>query len=217
MAKRKQKNPRKRNIHQKGTRMRTRSQTKMARQNNNISMPPLRFPNTIKADVRTGLNMSKEERLRQHGKFVRIIKVPQITEFSLDGNDRNFSISASNTRHVANSSKNITIRSKNKNIHPNNQKKRRCKPGTLALREIRRYQKTNDLLIKKISFQRMVREITKTMGEYRFQSTALLILHEALESYMISLFEDTNLCTIHRNAVTITAKDLKLASRIRGK
>lgn len=74
-------------------------------------------------------------------------------------------------------------------------KPRRYRPGTVALSEIRRYQKSTDLLIRKLPFQRLVREIAQNFKiDLRFQSTALLALQEVSETYLISLFGDTNLC-----------------------
>jgi histone H3 len=96
-------------------------------------------------------------------------------------------------------------------------KPHRYRPGTVALREIRRYQKSTDLLIRKLPFQRLVRQLVQDMGlELRFQSTALLSLQEAAEAYLVGLFEDTNLCAIHAKRVTIMPKDLALARRVRG-
>jgi histone H3 len=93
----------------------------------------------------------------------------------------------------------------------------RYRPGTVALREIRKYQKSADLLIRKLPFQRLVREIAQDFkNDLRFQSTAILALQEATEAYLVSLFEDTNLCAIHAKRVTIMPKDLQLARRIRG-
>ena len=90
-------------------------------------------------------------------------------------------------------------------------------PGTVALRKSRRYQKTTDLLIQKLPFQRLVREIAQDIKEdIRFQSTALLAIQEASEAYLVGLFEDTNLCAIHARRVTIMPKDIQLARRIRG-
>ena len=57
---------------------------------------------------------------------------------------------------------------------------------------------------------------TEFKQEVRFQSQAVLALQEAAEAYMVSLFEDTNLCAIHAKRVTIMSKDLQLAKRIRG-
>ena len=98
-------------------------------------------------------------------------------------------------------------------------KPRRYRPGTLALREIRKYQKSTELLIRKLPFQRLVREIAQDLFPFkdlRFQSTAILALQEASESYLVGLFEDTNLCAIHAKRVTIMPKDMQLARRIRG-
>jgi histone H3 len=96
-------------------------------------------------------------------------------------------------------------------------KPHRYRPGTVALREIRRFQRTTDLLIKKLPFQRLVREIAQDFkNDLRFQSTAILALQEASEAYLVSLFEDTNLCAIHAKRITIMPKDLHLARRIRG-
>jgi histone H3 len=101
--------------------------------------------------------------------------------------------------------------------NPVQPKKRRWRPGTVALREIRRYQKTTDLLIKKAPFGRLVREIAQDLHpNLRFQGTAVLALQEASEAYLVGLFEDTNLCAIHAKRVTIMAKDMQLARRIRG-
>lgn len=94
----------------------------------------------------------------------------------------------------------------------------RYRPGTVALREIRKYQKSTDLLIRKLPFQRLVREIASEFKQegLRFQGSAILALQEASESYLVSLFEDTNLCAIHAKRVTIMPKDIQLARRIRG-
>jgi histone H3 len=96
-------------------------------------------------------------------------------------------------------------------------KPHRYRPGTVALREIRKYQKSTDLLIRKLPFQRLVREIAQDFkNDLRFQSTAILALQEAAEAFLVSLFEDTNLCAIHAKRVTIMPKDIQLARRIRG-
>ncbi|KRY33246.1 histone H3, embryonic [Trichinella spiralis] len=93
----------------------------------------------------------------------------------------------------------------------------RYRPGTVALREIRRYQKSTELLIRKLPFQRLVREVAQDYKtELRFQSSAFFALQEAAEAYLVSLFEDTNLCAIHAKRVTIMPKDVQLARRIRG-
>lgn len=96
-------------------------------------------------------------------------------------------------------------------------KPHRFRPGTVALREIRTYQRSTELLIRKLPFQRLVREIAQDYkNDLRFQTTAVLALQEAAEAYLVGLFEDTNLCAIHAKRVTITPKDMALARRIRG-
>ena len=96
-------------------------------------------------------------------------------------------------------------------------KPHRYRPGTVALREIRKYQKSTDLLIRKSPFQRLVREIAQDYkSDLRFQSTAVLALQEAAEAHLIGVFEDTNLCAMHAKRVTIMPKDMQLARRIRG-
>ena len=96
-------------------------------------------------------------------------------------------------------------------------KPHRYRPGTVALREIRKYQKSTELLIRKLPFQRLVREVAGNYkNDLRFQSSAVLALQEASEAYLGSLFEDTNLCAIHAKRVTIMPKDMQLARRIRG-
>uniref|UniRef100_A0A8C5TWF0 Core Histone H2A/H2B/H3 domain-containing protein n=1 Tax=Malurus cyaneus samueli TaxID=2593467 RepID=A0A8C5TWF0_9PASS len=100
---------------------------------------------------------------------------------------------------------------------PRRPKPHRYRPGTVALREIRRYQKSTELLIRKLPFQRLVREIAQDFKtDLRFQSSAVMALQEASEAYLVGLFEDTNLCAIHAKRVTIMPKDIQLARRIRG-
>jgi histone H3 len=95
--------------------------------------------------------------------------------------------------------------------------RRRYRPGTIALREIRRYQRGTNLLIRKLPFQRLVREIAGDFAsDLRFQSTAVEALQVAAEAYLVGLFEDTQLCAIHAGRVTIMPKDMSLARRIRG-
>jgi histone H3 len=99
----------------------------------------------------------------------------------------------------------------------NVKKPHRYRPGTVALREIRKYQKSTDLLIRKLPFQRLVREIAQDFkSDLRFQSQAVLAIQEAAEAYLVGLFEDTNLCALHAKRVTIMPKDMQLARRIRG-
>ena len=93
----------------------------------------------------------------------------------------------------------------------------RHRPGTVALRDIRRYQKSTKLLINKSPFQRLVREIAQDYQYFpRFQVTAIEALQEASEKYLTELFADMNLCAIHAKRVTVTPKDLQLARRLRG-
>lgn len=85
------------------------------------------------------------------------------------------------------------------------------------MREIRKYQKSTELLIRKLPFQRLVREIAHHFrSDLRFQTSAVLAVQEAAEAYLVGLFEDTNLAAIHAGRVTIKPKDMQLARRIRG-
>ncbi|KAL3457818.1 histone-fold-containing protein [Aspergillus heterothallicus] len=101
-------------------------------------------------------------------------------------------------------------------------RRRRYKPGTVALKEIRKYQRSYDLLLRKLPFARLVREVALDLlpaevgAELRWQSHAILALQEAAEAFLVHLFEDTNLCAIHAKRVTIMQKDIQLARRIRG-
>ena len=96
-------------------------------------------------------------------------------------------------------------------------KPHRWRPGTVALREIRKYQKSTDLLIRKAPFPRLCREIAEKLKlDVHFQSTAILAYQEASEAYLIGLFEDANLCAMHARRVTLMPKDMVLARRIRG-
>ena len=96
-------------------------------------------------------------------------------------------------------------------------KPHRYRVGTVALQDIRHFQKTSALLIRKLPFQRLVREIAQDFKtDLRFQSVAILCLQEAAEAYLVRLFDDANLCAIHARRVTIMPKDIQLARRIRG-
>ena len=114
--------------------------------------------------------------------------------------------------------KQLASKAARKSTKADGQKKaRRYRPGTVALREIRRYQKSTDLLIKKAPFQRLVREVAQDFkADLRFQSSAVMAMQEASEAYLVGVFEDTNLCAIHARRVTIMPKDMQLARRIRG-
>ena len=96
-------------------------------------------------------------------------------------------------------------------------KSMRFRPGTVALRQIRKYQKSTELLIRKIPFQRLLREISqKFKPDLRFQSTAILALQEAAEDYLVKMFEQVNICAIHAGRTTIQVKDIDLWRRIKG-
>ena len=93
----------------------------------------------------------------------------------------------------------------------------RYRSGTVALREIRKYQKSTDMLIRRLPFQRVVREIAQDqVKDLRFQGTGVLALQEASEAYLVGTFEDANLCAIHAKRVTVMPKDMLLVRRIRG-
>lgn len=99
-------------------------------------------------------------------------------------------------------------------------KKHRYKPGTVALREIRRYQKSTERLIRKLPFQRLCRSICREQAnaaDIRFQGPALVALQEATELYLVGLFEDALLCAQHAKRVTVFGKDFLLVSRIRSR
>ena len=97
-------------------------------------------------------------------------------------------------------------------------KPHRYRPGTVALREIRRYQKSTDLLIKKLPFSKTVREIMKGLGSKaeRCQVTSLLCFQEAAEAHLTGLMGDSNEAAIHAKRVTILPKDIKLVRKING-
>lgn len=121
---------------------------------------------------------------------------------------------------------NATVAKTNTNVQPGDPtptgRRRRYKPGTVALKEIRRYQRSYDLLIAKLPFARLVREVALDLlpadvgSELRWQSHAIQALQEAAEAFLVHLFEDTNLCALHAKRVTIMQKDIQLARRIRG-
>jgi histone H3 len=101
--------------------------------------------------------------------------------------------------------------------HDVTRKSRRYRPGTVALREIRLFQKSTGLLIHRLPFRRLVCEILQGLEHgFRMQSSAVLALQEACESYIVSLFEDSNLCCIHAGRTTIKVQDIRFARRIRG-
>ena len=95
-------------------------------------------------------------------------------------------------------------------------KPRRFRPGTVALRQIRKYQKSTELLIRKLPFQRLLREIVYEMKkkDYRFQSTAILAMQEAAEAFLVRMFEQCNHIAIHGKRVTVQPKDIQLWKRL---
>lgn len=106
---------------------------------------------------------------------------------------------------------------------PPPKKKFRFRPGTVALREIRKYQKGTELLMRKTPFARLVKEIANDLASassfpegVKFGAGAINCLQEAAEDYKVHLFEDANLNAIHAKRVTIAPKDIQLARRIRG-
>ena len=126
-----------------------------------------------------------------------------------------------------------TIRSAKKSVAPKKAEKKakkaasasatgvkrshRFRPGTVALREIRRFQRGTDLLLRKAPFQRLVREVATSHKEgLRFQASAVAAVQEATEAYVVSLLSDTNLCALHTRRVTIMPRDVQLARRLRG-
>ena len=98
-------------------------------------------------------------------------------------------------------------------------KPHRYRPGTVALREIRRYQKSTELLLLKRPFSNLVREITNDVEkkeDKRFQSSGILALQESSEAYLVGTMKDANLCAIHSKRVTVMPKDIQLVRKIRG-
>ena len=101
------------------------------------------------------------------------------------------------------------------------------RPGMVVLREIRRYQKSTECLIKRSPFQKLIREISQEYRvcpqgpgtpsiQMRFQSTAIATLQEAAENFIVGLFEDVNLSAVHAKRVTVMLQDVRIALRIRG-
>ncbi|CAL8292979.1 unnamed protein product [Merluccius merluccius] len=97
-------------------------------------------------------------------------------------------------------------------------KKRRFRPGTKALMEIRKYQKSHELLLRKAPFARLVREVCQaySMKELRWQVYALTALQEAAEAFLVMVFSNANLCALHAKRVTLFPRDVQLARRLRG-
>lgn len=95
-------------------------------------------------------------------------------------------------------------------------KRRRFRPGAVALREIREYRKGTGLCLRKLPFQKVVREISQKVGpQYRWQSTAVMALQEAAEAWIIGMFEEANFIKHFAKRVTVLPKDLQIAQRVR--
>ena len=109
---------------------------------------------------------------------------------------------------------------------PRPEGRRRTKPGMAALREIRKLQKSTNLLLRNLPFQRLVREIAIEVGrvsrvdksfhidEIRFQATAISVLQEAAEAHLVGMFEKSMYCTLHAKRVTLQVKDIQLWKRL---
>ena len=106
-----------------------------------------------------------------------------------------------------------------KELRTDGPKPRRYRPGTVALWEIRRYQRSTELLVRRVPFDHLVRELVQDLWRggcvLRILPAAITALQEAAEAYLVLFFKDTNLCTIHK-CVTIMPKDIQLAQRICG-
>jgi histone H3 len=136
----------------------------------------------------------------------------KVTAMKMESKDKKKSSKAKMNKKSAPASKGIK-----KGSQDAEKKKIRFKSGTVALREIRKYQKTTSMLLPRASFQRLVRSVAAGYdGDLRFQAHALMALQEACEAFIVGLFEDANLCSIHANRVTVMKKDMELAVRIRG-
>lgn len=193
-------------------------------------------PNEHQEIIRTSIKtLELERKLFDNGKFQNLVGVSRLTSHSKieyedntysNNNKKNNSIMARTKQTARKSSGGMAPRKQlatkaarmTAPCGVNNVKKpHRFRPGTVALREIRRYQKSCNLLIPLQSFQRVVREICQDYKtDLRFQSVALLALQEASEDFLVHLFEDTNLCAIHARRTTIMPRDIRLARRIRG-
>ncbi|KAH0785485.1 histone H3 [Histomonas meleagridis] len=103
--------------------------------------------------------------------------------------------------------------------HEQKQTKKRFRPGDTWQKEVRKYQRSTDLLIRKLPFARLVKEISTEMTthDFRWSVNAVEALQQASEAYLVGLLEDGLLCAIHAKRVTLMRKDVQLAQRIRGR
>jgi histone H3 len=125
-------------------------------------------------------------------------------------------MSRTKTTAVAKSSKKSGVKSA-KSVRAVGAKKFRWRPGTVALRQIKKFQKSTETLMRKAPFQRLVRELATGHKEgLRWQASAVAALQEATEAYVTGLLSDSNLCALHAKRVTLMARDVALARRLRG-
>ena len=97
-------------------------------------------------------------------------------------------------------------------------KPHRYRPGTVALREIRKYQKTTELLCRKAPMARLMREILQDFKtDIRITQGALLGFREIVGAFMVKVFENSNLAAIHAKRITVSPKDTNLVKYISNK
>jgi histone H3 len=158
---------------------------------------------------------SKEHNIQPqltHTKTPKILPRQQLTMTRVKQTARKSTGGKAPRKHLATIAARVAARSSGGIKRPH-----RYHPGTVALCKIRKYQKRTKLLIRKAPFQRLVKEIVINFkSDLQIQSTATLALQEALEAYLICLFEDANECAIHGKRVTIMQKNMQLARRIQG-
>lgn len=156
--------------------------------------------------------------LNKHRKTETMVRTRQTTRNSTDQKVPSEQISGGIIPRQQLTTKNTEVPTRNiKASHGYVMRPQRYSPGVVALREIRRYQKSTELIIPKSPFQRLVREIVQDFkSDFRVQSSAVLAVQEASEAYLVELFDDANLNAIHAKRVTITPRDIQLATRFRG-
>ena len=121
------------------------------------------------------------------------------------------------SNRITKAAKNISMKAPCKTPPQHQKKKRRFRPGTVALREIHQYQKSTELLIRKAPFQQLIYEILRGIrNDLRIQATVIIGLQEAAEAYLVGLFKGSNFCAIHAKQITIMPRDIQLARRIQG-
>lgn len=102
-------------------------------------------------------------------------------------------------------------------------KRKRRRPGTVAIKQIKHYQRTTDLLLRLSPFGRLIKEVADTIGlndgstGYKWKKTAIEALQYAAEAYLVAMFEDTNKTAIHCKRVTIRPEDMHLVRELRGR